>query len=332
MSGSTGSTMSTGHDTSSASSTSSTTSTGETTTTETSSSSGDEPMDTTGGDTTGGVSSTGETSTTSGSSTMEPGSGSSSSSDTGDASEGEESSESSTTGEPSSDMVEIPAGPFTMGSEDLENEQPVRIVSLDTYWIDRTEVTVAAYRACVESGCCEALTPGERCNDGVAGRDDHPITCVSWAQANRYCECQGKALPTEAQWEKAARGTDGRAYPWGDTPAPNCSRAAMNEGGLGCGTSATLPVGSRSPLGDSPYGVQDMAGNAWEWVADYEGTYDPEDLDDPTGPATGSRRVLRGASWTHSDSQRFRTTYRNFTNPALAFDDFGMRCVSDVAS
>lgn len=237
---------------------------------------------------------------------------------------------SSTTADDPSEMVEVPAGAFSMGSTELDNEQPVRTVMLDTYWIDRTEVTVAGYQACVETGCCTPPTAGERCNYGVAGRSGHPITCVSWDQARQYCECQGKSLPTEAQWEKAARGPGGLDYPWGQVPPPDCDHAVMDDEGFGCGANSTAPVGSRSPLGDSPYGLQDMAGNAWEWVADYEGAYDPSAVENPTGPATGSRRVLRGASWTHTDPGRFRTTYRNFTNPVLAFDDFGMRCASST--
>jgi hypothetical protein len=131
----------------------------------------------------------------------------------------------------------------------------------------------------------------------VPGREDHPINCISWAEASTYCGWAGtvahKRLPTEAEWEKAARGDDARIYPWGDVPLPSCTHVSMNEGpGGGCGNFSSLPVGSK-PLGDSPYGVHDMAGGVWEWTADWYGVYDVAEDDNPTGPSMGTFRPPR---------------------------------------
>ena len=179
-----------------------------------------------------------------------------------------------TPGPPFSDgsMVLVPAGEFWMGCSRRDSscdgdEKPGRKVYLDAFEIDRTEGTVAQYRACVEAGRCPHPQTDEYRNWGKSGRDDHPINGVSWSDANTYCRWAGKQLPTEAQWEKAARGTDGRVYPWGDEKA-SCRYAVMDDGGSGCRTFGTMPVGSK-PAGASPYGALDMAGNVLEWTADW---------------------------------------------------------------
>lgn len=223
-------------------------------------------------------------------------------------------------------MVLVPGGMFEMGSNDYTNEMPIRRVQVDAFWIDRTEVTVEAYSACVDDGECSEPSSGGSCNWMVAGREDHPVNCVTWLQAVEYCTWAGKQLPTEAQWEKAARGTDARTYPWGNVPG-SCTHVVMSEGGSGCGMGSTWPVGSK-PMGDSPFGAHDMAGNVWEWVADwYASSYDAMETDNPTGPLMGTVRVLRGGSWNSSVTYNFRAAYRYFY-PANVNDGVGFRCAS----
>jgi len=226
-------------------------------------------------------------------------------------------------------MVLIPGGAFEMGSDYSSNQQPIRQVHVDSFWMDETEVTVEAYSACVDDGTCSEPSTGGSCNWMVAGREDHPVNCVTWFQAEAYCGWAGggtKRLPTEAEWEKAARGTDAREYPWGDSPAPSCTHVVMNEGGSGCGMSSTWPVGSK-PLGDAPYGAHDMAGNVWEWVADwYASPYDEAETDNPTGPAIGTLRVLRGGSWGNSTTDDFRAADRHSGDPTFDYLSVGFRC------
>jgi formylglycine-generating enzyme required for sulfatase activity len=195
------------------------------------------------------------------------------------------------------DMVFVPAGDFTMGSPEGQgdsDEHPEHTVYLDAFYIDKTEVTAAQYQRCVEAGACSATSTGSPCTYGAAGKSDHPINCVEWNQAVDFCRWAGKRLPTEAEWEKAARGTDGRVYPWGNEE-PDCGR--LNYQGSVCGTGITAPVASY-PSGASPYGALDMAGNVWEWVADrYDGGYYAQSpRNNPTGPGSDSLRVLRGGS------------------------------------
>ena len=224
-------------------------------------------------------------------------------------------------------MVEVPAGNFIRGSDVSSNEQPVSTVYLDGYWIDETEVTVDAYAACVSAGTCSAPGTGNYCNWGVSGRGSHPVNCVNWTQSDTYCRWAGKGLPTEGEWEKAARGTDGRTYPWGEA-SPTCSYAVMGEGGLGCGQDRTWPVGSK-PAGASPYGAQDMAGNVWEWVSD---RYSPSAYADagsmrnPEGPISGSLRVERGGGFGNDDAGTRRAAARSHDDPAGANVLLGFRC------
>jgi formylglycine-generating enzyme required for sulfatase activity len=222
-------------------------------------------------------------------------------------------------------MVCVPAGFFEMGSDEGEDdEEPVRQVCMPTYWIDETEVTVWQYEDCVTDGGCTEPDAGTHCNWEVADREDHPVNCVSWYQARDYCEWKSKRLPTEAEWEKAARGTDGRTYPWGES-TPSCDYAVMDDGGFGCETDATMPVGSKSPAGDSPYGAKDTAGNVWEWCADWHGDYDPQEVDDPEGPASGVFRVLRGGCW-RDPPDSLRASYRHLFDPSGRAFYAGVRC------
>jgi formylglycine-generating enzyme required for sulfatase activity len=230
-------------------------------------------------------------------------------------------------------MCEVPAGPFFMGcnaavdSECGPEEKPSRRVELAGFMIDRYEVTVGDYQACVGTGSCTAPHPGDGCNYGKGGRDDHPVNCVDWDQAYVYCAWLGKRLPTEAEWEKAARGIDGRKYPWGDSPEPTCEYAVMFDESA-CGTRDTQPVGSRA-RGRGPYGVDDMAGNVWEWVADwYAASYYGVAADvDPQGPEAGVYRVIRGGSWGMSYENYLRVSARWGREPAADFGTIGFRCV-----
>jgi len=227
-------------------------------------------------------------------------------------------------------MVYVEAGEFLMGSADddadaYSDEKPQHEVYLDGFWIDRTEVTNGQYQQCVEAGACEP--PGETesyTRDSYYGSpqfEDYPVRNVRWDDAVAYCEWAGKRLPTEAEWEKAARGTDGRKYPWGNE-APNGTLCNFdgNEGD-------TVAVGSY-PAGASPYGALDMAGNVWEWVADwYDDGYYRGSMDrNPKGPASGSYRVLRGGSWYHDEwFVRSANRYYRF-NPGFRSYFIGFRC------
>ncbi len=235
-----------------------------------------------------------------------------------------------------SDMVLISDGEFMMGCNEavdnncLEIEKPYHRVYLNNYYIDKHEVTVAEYQGCVNAGGCNEPNTGKYCNWGQSGREDHPINCVNWNQAQTYCRWAGKRLPTEAEWEKAARGTDGRKYPWGNETA-TFQYAVMSDGGDGCGRNSTWPVCSK-PQGNSPYGLCDMAGNVVEWVEDwYEGNYyQGSAANNPTGPSTGKDRVLRGGSWVHGMPKYLRTAYRGWAIPAISDNDFGLRWVRPV--
>ena len=206
-------------------------------------------------------------------------------------------------------MCGVPEGNFMMGCDEErdpecdDDEKPYHEVSLGRYFIDEHEVTVAEYAECIAAGACG--TPiskriwGRRyCNFGKKDRANHPQNCVTWFDARDYCQWAGKRLPTEAEWEKAARGTDGALYSWGDTPAAGCDVAVVDEDGDGCGANSTWPICSK-PLGRGPYGTCDMMGNVVEWTADwYDARYfDHTPTSAPKGPAKGEDRVLKGGSW-----------------------------------
>jgi formylglycine-generating enzyme required for sulfatase activity len=180
-------------------------------------------------------------------------------------------------------MVRVAGGVFEMGSEGSDPSfAPVRQVNVDTFFIDIEEVTVQEYSECVSAMSCapsSEITSYEPyyCNYMVGGKEEHPINCVNWYEAVDYCEWAGGRLPTEAEWEKAARGQDARVVPWGGPPGSvDCATVWMDEGGYGygCATDSTGPVGTRSPDGDSPAGARDMAGNVAEWVNDWYAAYD----------------------------------------------------------
>jgi formylglycine-generating enzyme required for sulfatase activity len=233
----------------------------------------------------------------------------------------------------------IPAGAFQMGcdiSNPAENgcseswhtvELPLHTVYLDAYYIDKYEVTNARYKVCVDAGgCTPPVGSSSDTRDSYYGNaeyDNYPVINMTWHQANAFCLWSGRRLPTEAEWEKAARGSsDTRKYPWGNAEA-TCSLANY----IGC-IGDTSEVGSYA-AGASPYGVMDMAGNVWEWVNDWydENYYTVAPDSNPQGPATGDYRVLRGGSWYFNDDY-VRSANRDFyLRPVISDDLFGFRCV-----
>jgi len=248
-------------------------------------------------------------------------------------------------------MVTIPAGQYEMGSERGNvDEKPTHQVTVAAFCIDRTEVTVAEYAECVRAGKCSPAPttvdwPGieedaktldsQFCNGTREDRQQHPINCIDWNQANAYCSAVGKRLPTEEEWEYAARGQDGREYPWGDvspnpdllnTCAAECVAMGERLGRSGWkpmfsgsdGWETTAPVGSY-PKGASPFGVLDMAGNVWEFTSS---GYSP----DYRSQRTDERHVYRGGGWGFGDAFLARTTYRGKGVPMYRGADLGFRC------
>jgi formylglycine-generating enzyme required for sulfatase activity len=255
-------------------------------------------------------------------------------------------------------MIHIPGGRFFMGSDDdLPNERPAHQVSLGGYCMDEHEVTTAQYKACSDDGGCKRAAANVRwagasdldkkTYDSVCTMRDpeklgsHPINCVDWGMADRFCRAQGKRLPTEAEWEFAARGPDGRRYPWGDdepsaTLVNGCGAECVvwskkNHADLGpmfAGSdrwATTAPVGS-FPAGKSRYGVQDIVGNVWEWTADWYGPYGPADASNPTGTGTGDERVIRGGAWNTTMATCARPSYRWHDAPDTRSHGVGFRC------
>ena len=236
-------------------------------------------------------------------------------------------------------LVYIPEGQYMIGSLDSDpyawiNEKPQHKVDLSSYWMDKTLVTNAMYAICVQEGACpEHKMDISYTRDSYYGDvefDKYPVIYVTWDEAQTYCAWAGRKLPTEAQWEVAARGTDGRKYPWGNSP-PSCSllnytvTLSMNFGLSNTCTGDTTAVG-KYPQGASPYGLLDMAGNVWEWVTDWLGSnYLVEPHENPLGPTTGELRVIRGGFY-FDDAKYVRATMRTGHDPNDATDYIGFRC------
>lgn len=228
----------------------------------------------------------------------------------------------------------VPAGEFKMGVVDGQQEAgPVHTVKLDDFYIDKYEVTNSLYKACVDAGGCIPPQSSEFYDN--PNYAEFPVVNVDWYMAAAYCAWRGTALPTEAQWEKAARGTDERIYPWGNDIS--CKEANYFDNSIpqNCGD-GLVKVGTYS-AGVSPYGVYEMAGNAIEWVADwYEGDVSINDRyyanspsSNPQGPATGDRKVIRGGSWRNIPFD-LRTTTRNWDYPSVFHFTIGFRCAKST--
>jgi formylglycine-generating enzyme required for sulfatase activity len=225
---------------------------------------------------------------------------------------------------PRAAMVLIPAGDFHRGCAAATpscnaEERPQHEVELSAYYIDRTEVTQSAYRECVRAGKCVAPSRGFTPEQ----TPEFPVVDVSWQQAADYCAFAGKRLPTEAEWEKAARADTGRVYPWGNVE-PTCELAAYTVCGKPPG-----PVGTH-PLGKSPYGVLDLAGGVEEWTGDWYGAdyYQRSARVDPRGPQSGVERVARGGAY---DPWHIRSTARDFLVPTYTDGTLGFRCARSAA-
>jgi len=242
-------------------------------------------------------------------------------------------------------MVYVPAGEFYMGcngqvdAECFPNEKPGRRVKVEGFWIDQNEAAVAEYRQCVSARSCsssgldmpfwegtEHAKDAWACNWGKSDRVNHPINCLNWEQAASYCRWSGKRLPTEAEWEKAARGTDGRKYPWGNTGYSSAIKVAniLDENGKKIrpnrtiaqgyddGYIGTAPVGS-FPSGASPYGALDMIGNVNEWTS-------------TLGNSQDQTRMVRGGSF-GAEPKLVRASFRAISvPPTFRFEDLGVRC------
>ena len=234
-------------------------------------------------------------------------------------------------------MVEVPQGNFWMGCNlevdaecKVEREAPMREVKLNTFEIDVYEVTAGDYRACIVAGACEY---GGASDNGYSNyameRDDHPMNFVTWDEASTFCAWRGKRLPTEAEWEKAARGADGRKYPWGDNER-SCDYAVMNDSGIGCGTGQTWPIGQK-PMGMSIYGVHDLIGNVAEWTADWFESeyYQTAPQANPAGPSEGRLKVVRGGSFLNPE-EYLRAANRLDYSPETRASLFGFRCARSL--
>jgi serine/threonine-protein kinase len=244
------------------------------------------------------------------------------------------------------EVIYLEAGEFTMGltpaqveyllgicsdckRSNFADSQPVHPVQLNAVWIYRTEITNGLYAKCVAAKVCQpprsSASNTRQKYYGDSAYDNYPVLHVAWAAADQYCRWAGGRLPTEAEWEKAARGTDGRLFPWGNT-APNSQLANIDPF-----VGDTTEVGSY-PQGASPYGVLDLAGNVWEWVADwYEPDYYGESpVVNPTGPTSVEKplRAGRGGSWFWSAG--FASAgFRDWWEPDKADDGVGFRCALD---
>jgi formylglycine-generating enzyme required for sulfatase activity len=230
--------------------------------------------------------------------------------------------------EPPAGMVLVPGGEFLMGDDrGEEDEQPARRVHVDAFFIDRTEVTRGDYARCVAARACTAAT---QYPDATSAR--HPVVGVSWLDAAAYCRFAGRRLPTEAEWEKAARGSDGRRFPWGNEEDCDAANYGNFQGEGACeGRNPGRPVevGAR-PRGRSPYGVDDLGGNVWEWVQDWYGFdyYRHAPRRNPRGPRAGEGRVLRGGACC-SMFVLPRVANRLRFDPRYRDADIGFRCARD---
>jgi formylglycine-generating enzyme required for sulfatase activity len=227
---------------------------------------------------------------------------------------------------PETPMVDVPGGVFSMGfdgTQALEDERPLHRVWLDVFAVDLYEVSTAQYALFLEA--TNRLAPWQWQTVDLAQHGDRPVIGVDWADADAYCRWKGKRLPTEAQWEKAARGTDGRLHPWGNQ-VPTNTLANFALGARFSYGQVLMPVHSYEQ-GRSPYGLYQMAGNVWEWVQDWYSAnyYEMSPERNPQGPEQGQFKVLRGGSW--SDLPKYLLTYGRFKLPPETRNSYtGFRC------
>ena len=225
-------------------------------------------------------------------------------------------------------MVEIPAGEFAMGSDGgqaLEDERPMHRVWIGSFSMDLHEVTTAQYASFLAA--TSRLAPWQWNTVDLSQHSDRPVIGVDWSDADAYCRWKGKRLPTEAEWEKSARGTDGRLYPWGNW-VPNKDLANFASGARFSYSQVLMPVQSYE-RGKSPYGLYHMAGNVWEWVQDWYNTnyYEVSPEQNPQGPEQGQFKVLRGGSW--SDLPKYLRPSGSFKLPPETPNSYvGFRCAN----
>ena len=234
------------------------------------------------------------------------------------------------------EMIDIPAASYLMGCDPMKDivcyyvpEEKQHKVSISAFSIDKYEVTTQGYDECMKAKKCSMPTIGGLMHYGNPESKRFPINGISWYQARQYCQWKGKRLPTSAEWELAARGTDGRIYPWGNQQ-PDCSRTVMDRPGaghMGCGSGDTLDVGSK-PEGASPYGVMDMAGNVWEWTSDWydEQYYFHSPEKDPKGPENGQLKITRGGDFLSRQGYELRASGRFPYYPSNPSPAIGFRC------
>jgi formylglycine-generating enzyme required for sulfatase activity len=222
-------------------------------------------------------------------------------------------------------MVLVPAGEFTMGGDSMDN--PRHPVYLDTFYMDKYEVTTSRYARFLQA--TGRQLPFKWSEAGLVSHGDRPVIGVTWEDADAYCRWAGTRLPTEAEWEKAARGTDGREYPWGNE-APTPRHANFNKCCEWKGYGVLAIVGSLE-AGRSPYGIYDLAGNVSEWVADWydKASYKYELDRNPKGPADGEEKVVRGGSWFDGGPLQ-RSALRSRSYPSAPSTDRGFRCAKDA--
>ncbi|MEK6633292.1 MAG: SUMF1/EgtB/PvdO family nonheme iron enzyme [Nitrospirota bacterium] len=236
-------------------------------------------------------------------------------------------------------MVLIPEGPFPMGvphgdRDGGRDEYPRHDVFVNNFYIDKFELTNSRYLEFVKAtnhripqnpkNATRNLWQGDTITESLA---DRPVVNVDWADAQAYCQWAGKRLPTEAEWEKAAKGTADRRFPWGNVEPTN---KHLNFNQQWIGEKTLMPVGSYE-LGKSPFGVYDMAGNVWEWVNDWYDAkyYEKSPAKNPTGPETGTKRVLRGSGW-QNETPTVRIFTRVDSDPTIRNESTGFRCAMDA--